>query len=75
MAMKIEKSEVLLMVTFLLPSAQLTFVKTFGTFAGGNGPGGGSTLGISGWGCAAGTLEPLTYTRASSAEFCYPILE
>ena len=33
---------------------------------------GGGTLGISGWGCAAGTLEPLTYTRASSAEFCYP---
>ena len=28
-------------------------------------PGGGGTLGISGWGCAAGTLEPLTYTRAS----------
>jgi len=23
----------------------------------------------------AGTLEPLAYTRASSAEFCYPILE
>ena len=40
----------------------------------GGAPGGG-TLGISGWGCAAGTLEPLTYTRASSAEFCYPILE
>ena len=38
-------------------------------------PGGGGTLGISGWGCAAGTLEPLTYTRASSAEFWYPILE
>ena len=37
-------------------------------------PGAGA-LGISGWGCAAGTLEPLTYTRASSAEFCYPILE
>ena len=36
---------------------------------------GGGTLGISEWGCAAGTLEPLTYTRASSAEFCYPILE
>ena len=36
-------------------------------------PGGGGTLGISGWGCA--TLEPLTYNRASSAEFCYPILE
>ena len=29
----------------------------------------GGTLGISGWGCADGTLEPLTYTRASSAEF------
>ena len=39
------------------------------------GGGGGGTLGISGWECAAGTLEPLTYTRASSAEFCYPILE
>ena len=24
-------------------------------------PGGGGTLGIPGWGCAAGTLEPLTY--------------
>jgi len=35
----------------------------------------GGTLGISGWGCAAGTLEPLVYARASSAEFCYPILE
>ena len=32
-------------------------------------------LGISAWRCAAGTLDPLTYTRASSAEFCYPILE
>ena len=35
----------------------------------------GGSLGISGWGCAAETLEPLTYTRASSSEFCYPILE
>ena len=26
------------------------------------------------WGCAAETLEPLPYTRASSAEFCYLIL-
>ena len=39
------------------------------------GGGGEGTLGISGRGCAAGTLEPLTYTRASSAEFCYPLLE
>ena len=37
-------------------------------------PGEGLTLGISGRGCAARTLEPLTYTRASSDEFCYPIL-
>ena len=29
----------------------------------------GGTLEIFGWGCAAGTLESLTYTRASSAEF------
>ena len=35
----------------------------------------GGTLEISGWGRAAGTMEPLTYTRASSAEFCYPIPE
>ena len=35
----------------------------------------GGTLEISGWGCAVGTLKPLTYTKASSAEFCYPILE
>ena len=27
------------------------------------------------WGCAAGTLEPLAFTRASSSEFCYPLLE
>ena len=39
------------------------------------GGGGGVTLGICGWGCAPGILEPLTYTRASSAVFCYPILE
>ena len=37
--------------------------------------GGGGTLGICGWECATGTLQPLAYTRASSAEFCYPILE
>ena len=24
------------------------------------------------WGCAAGTLAPLVYTRACSREFCYP---
>ena len=30
-------------------------------------PGGGGTLGISGWECVAGTLEPLKYTIARSA--------
>ena len=39
------------------------------------GGGGGGTLGIYGWGVAAGPQEPLTYIRASSAEFFYPILE
>ena len=33
------------------------------------------TLGMFGWGCAAGTLESIIYTRASSAEFWSPILE
>ena len=47
------------------------FHQRLGSFPG---VGGGGTLGISRWGCAAGTLD-LTYTRASSAEFCYPILE
>ena len=37
--------------------------------------GGGGTLGRFGRGCATGTLEPLAYTRASSSEFCYPILD
>ena len=41
----------------------------------GVGGGGGYTLGIFGWGCAAGTLEPLVYTTASSPEFCYPRLD
>ena len=34
-----------------------------------------ATLGLFGWGCAAGTMEPLAYTRASSSKFCYPILD
>jgi len=37
------------------------FSATDGYHGKGNHPGGGP-LGISGWGCAAGTLEPLTYT-------------
>ena len=39
------------------------------------GGGGGGTLGLFRWGCAAGSLEPLAYTRASSSEFCYPMLD
>ena len=30
---------------------------------------GRGTLGIFGWGCAAGSLEPLAYTKARSSEF------
>ena len=52
-------------------SLPLTQVGKFTNFK----EGGGGTLGISGWGCAAGTLELLTYTRASSAKFWYPLLE
>ena len=37
--------------------------------------GGTGTLGLFGWGCAAETVESLAYTRASSSEFCYPILD
>ena len=37
--------------------------------------GGEGTLEIFGWRCAAGSLKPLAYTRASSVEFCYPILD
>ena len=36
------------------------------------GGGGGGSLVIFEWGCAAGTLAPLVYTRACSREFCYP---
>ena len=35
---------------------------------GGGGGGGKGTLGIIVWGCADGTLAPLAYTRATSAE-------
>ena len=38
-------------------------------------PGEGGTLGIFGWRCAAETLKPLGFTRASSSEFCYPTLD
>ena len=40
-----------------------------------NPPVGRGTLKLFGWGCAAGTLEPLAYTRASSSELCYLILD
>ena len=35
-------------------------------------PGEGGTLGISGWECAARTLEPLAYTRASFSWILLP---
>ena len=31
---------------------------------------GGGTLGIYGWGCATGRLEPLVYTRLNFATLC-----
>ena len=40
----------------------------------GRGVGGGGTLGLFGWRCVTGTMEPLAYTRATSAEFSYPTL-
>ena len=46
-------------------------------YAGGGwgGVGGGvGTLGLFGWRCVTGTMEPLAYTRATSAEFSYPTL-
>ena len=39
---------------------------------GGGGGGGKRTLGISGWGCIAGVLEPLAYTRASFSWILLP---
>ena len=30
--------------------------------------GGGATLGLCGWGCASGTLEPLAYTHTRAAQ-------
>ena len=43
----------------------------------GSGVGGGTLEIQSGRGCAgaAGTLKSVAYTRVSSAEFCYPILD
>ena len=35
-------------------------------------PGGWGSLGILGWECAAGTLEPFAYTRTISAELPNP---
>ena len=42
-------------------------------FAGGGG--GGGNLGILGCGCATDILERYAYTRASSAELYYPMLD
>ena len=35
----------------------------------------GGTLGISGWGCAPGTLSLYQSYNCSAVEFCFPILE
>ena len=44
--------------------ATMSLLKHSGRMRGG----GGGTLGMFWWECAAGTLEPLEYTKASSAE-------
>ena len=36
---------------------------------------GGGTIGIFGWGCATRTPEPIAYTRPSSVQLCYPVLD
>ena len=45
--------------------ATMSLLQHSGRMGGG---GGGGTLGMFWWECAAGTLEPLAYTKASSAE-------
>ena len=39
------------------------------------GRGGGGAVGSFGWGCATRTPEPITYTRPSSAQLRYPVLD
>ena len=56
-----------------LTQTKLKAIKFIHVSSKGGLPGGAGVL--SGWGCATGTLEPLTYTSAISAEFCYPVLE
>ena len=51
----------------MLPKKRIIVRESFNNRQGG----GVGTLGISGWGCAAGTLEPLIYTRTSSSKICY----
>ena len=62
-------------VEWILHSVEISGIDLVRTYCRQTRAPGAGTLGISGWGCAAGTLEPLTYTRASSAKLCYPILE
>ena len=55
---------IVIVITGHLPYLMAKTLHDSGSFC----PGGwgGGTLGLFGWGCAAGTLEPLAYTRASS---------
>lgn len=39
------------------------------------GQGGGGTVEMFGWGCATRTPEPIAYTRPSSAQLRYPVLD
>ena len=55
-----------LMIMIYLRQEGLSFTKEISK------PGGGGTLRISGCGCAARTLEPLAYTRASFSWILLP---
>ena len=57
---------------FSLGTWYICILRTTGSNPRGGGGGGGHLRNF-GLECAAGTLEPLAYTTASSAEFCYSI--
>ena len=58
------------MPPFFFDAHSLSVLGPFASIGRPNGRGG--TLGISGWGCAARTLEPLAYTRASFSWILLP---
>jgi len=68
----VTRSLIKVVIIAFLNLTSYKFSWTTGRWGGGGGGGYFDNFWV---GCAAGTLEPSAYTRASSAEFCYPILE